>query len=220
MSAQNDVDRPDRNDPPSLSRRTFLKAAGGVAAAGGLVTGGAASQDADREQSKDEIEVVRGRVPITLTINGEEQRVEVEPRTTLLSALRHHLGEPLTGTKLVCDMATCGACTVLLDDRPIYSCTTLALDAVGRKIRTIEGIGRPGELSPVQEAFWSKDAQMCGFCTPGFVVSITACLERDPAASREKIERACAGNLCRCGTHPHIVDAALQAQGKMREGGR
>ena len=142
----------------------------------------------------------------------------MEPRTTLLSALRHHCDPPLTGTKLVCDRGNCGACTVLLDGEPVVSCLVLAADAAGREIRTVEGLAAGDELTPLQEAFCEEDALMCGFCTPGFVMAITACLERNPAAGLEEVKAACAGNVCRCGTYPHIFNAAHAAVRKQRGG--
>jgi xanthine dehydrogenase YagT iron-sulfur-binding subunit len=117
----------------------------------------------------------------------------------------------VTGPKLVCDMGTCGACTVLLDGKPVYSCLVLAVDAVGKKITTIEGLGKPGAMNAVQSAFVDKDALMCGFCTPGFVTTISAYLKKNPNPSLEQVREACQGNFCRCGTYPRIFEAALAA---------
>jgi xanthine dehydrogenase YagT iron-sulfur-binding subunit len=195
-----------------FSRRAFLKG-GGAAAAGGLVGGGlaeAASTQASARKS--------GTILVELEINGKPRKLTVEPRTTLLSALRNHCEPAVTGPKLVCDMGTCGACTLLLDGRPVYGCMLLALDAVGHKITTVEGLAPEGGLSVVQEAFVDKDATMCGFCTPGFVVSVSACLERNPAADLDEIKRACSGNLCRCGTYPHVFEAALAAGTQLQKG--
>lgn len=195
-----------------FSRRSFLKGAGGVAAAGvALETAAGAVQD--------DVERLDGWVELSLEVNGKTVPVRVQPRTTLLNALRNHTEPPLTGTKLVCDRGTCGACTVHLDGRPVYSCMTLAADATGRAITTVEGLAEDGELSPVQEAFCTHDALMCGFCTPGFLMSVTAALERNPAATEEEVRAACTGNLCRCGTQPHIFAAALAA-GRRLQGGR
>jgi xanthine dehydrogenase YagT iron-sulfur-binding subunit len=196
-----------------FSRRSFLKGAGG-AAAGSLVGTAAAGVAAAQAPARSS-----GTIEVELDVNGTKRKVSVEPRTTLLNALRNHCDPPLTGTKLVCDQGTCGACTVLLDDRPVYGCMLLALDARGRKITTIEGLAPQGELSVVQQAFVEKDASMCGFCTPGFVVSVTACLKKNPAAGLAEIQRACSGNLCRCGTYPHVFEAALAAGARM-QGGR
>ncbi len=137
--------------------------------------------------------------------------VKVEPRTTLLSTLRNHLEPAVTGPKLVCDMGTCGACTVLLDGKPAYSCLVLAVDAIGKKITTVEGLGNPGAMNAVQSAFVDKDALMCGFCTPGFVTTISAYLKKNPNPSLDQVREACKGNFCRCGTYPRIFEAALAA---------
>jgi len=187
----------------TVSRRTFLKGAGGLAAAGTAATAA---------QAQDGTQRFTGKTKIELSVNGKSVPVEVEPRTTLLNALRNHTEPPLTGTKIVCDRGTCGACTVLVDGEPLYSCMMLAVEAVGREVRTVEGLSEGGELSPLQEAFCEHDATMCGFCTPGFLMSLTACLERNPKASREDIVSAVDGNLCRCGTQPQVVQAALAAR--------
>ncbi len=188
-----------------VSRRAFLKGAGGVASAG-MLNDLASAQDQPSAPQP-----LRGKVEIELSINGRAQRVSVEPRTTLLDCLRVHLNPPLTGTKLVCGMGNCGACTVLLDGQAIYSCLRLAVECVGRRITTIEGLSDGDTLSPVQAAFVDCDALMCGFCTPGLVMSVTACLEKSPSASLDEIRRATSGNLCRCGTYPFVFDAALEA---------
>ena len=150
-----------------------------------------------------------GRVEIELKVNGEVRKIAIEPRTTLLSALRIRLD--LTGTKEICDRGSCGGCTVHLDGRPVNSCLMLALDARGRAIRTIEGLAKGSLLDPVQEAFIEKDALMCGFCTPGMIMSVRALLDRKPSPSLEDVRRATAGNLCRCGTYPKVFEAALAA---------
>ena len=152
-----------------------------------------------------------GRVDVTLDINGQKRTVGVEPRTTLLSTLRDYLEPAVTGPKLVCDMGTCGACTVLLDGKPAYSCLVLAVDAIGKKITTVEGLGSPGAMNAVQSAFVEKDALMCGFCTPGFVTTISAYLKQNPNPSLDQVREACKGNFCRCGTYPRIFEAALAA---------
>jgi aerobic-type carbon monoxide dehydrogenase small subunit (CoxS/CutS family) len=153
--------------------------------------------------------ISRGPVQIELRINGEARKVMVEPRTTLLSALRNRLG--LTGAKEVCDRGACGACTVHLDGRPVNSCLVLALDARGRAIRTIEGLALGDALDPVQDAFIEKDALMCGYCTPGMVMAVRALLDRNPSPTLDDVRRATAGNLCRCGTYPKVFEAALLA---------
>ena len=155
-----------------------------------------------------------------LSINGEAKNVAVEARTTLLAALRDRVDPPHTGAKLVCNQGNCGACTVLIDGRPAYSCMQLACELEGAEIRTVEGLEQNGELSAVQRAFVTEDALMCGFCTPGFVMSVTSCLERDPQASEADVRAACSGNLCRCGTYPHIWRAAEAARQELAGGGK
>jgi xanthine dehydrogenase YagT iron-sulfur-binding subunit len=200
--------------PPPLSRRNFLKGAGGVATGGVLVHGLLASPaNAD---SAGDVEELSGEVEVSLDVNGEMRKVRVEPRTTLLGALRDRFAPPLTGTKLVCDRGQCGACTVIVDGRPAYACMLLAVDLRGRKIRTIEGLGSPAALAPLQESFWKHDASMCGFCTPGFVMAIQACLEKNPRAGLAEIKEGCSGNACRCGTQPQVFAAALEAATALR----
>jgi xanthine dehydrogenase YagT iron-sulfur-binding subunit len=148
-------------------------------------------------------------LPITLSVNGEEHALALEPRRTLLDALRGNL--QLTGTKKVCDMGDCGACTVLVDGRAMYSCLLLAVDCAGREITTIEGLDRGGELDPVQQAFIEHDAFQCGFCTPGQIISLRALLNENPAPSDGEILRAVSGNLCRCGAYQNIVRAGRAA---------
>ena len=191
------------------SRRTFLKSLGTVAATAATVQ--VQSVAAELEKANAEKTVGPGAVPVTLKVNGETLKLNLEPRVTLLDALRNY--SSLTGAKEGCDRAACGACTVLLDDLPIYSCQKLAIEAQGHEITTIEGLAKNGKLSPVQQAFWDRDALQCGYCTPGFIISVTALLKKNPHPTAEEIRHACAGNLCRCGTHPHIVQAALQASG-------
>jgi len=199
-----------------ISRRGFLKGTGSLAAGASIAD---AAEAAAREAKNAEAARVQGATEVELKINGATRKVAVEPRTTLLSALRHHMQPALTGTKVVCDEGACGACTVMIDGRARYACMTLALDAVGHEVRTVEGLAKDGELNPVQQAFWEEDAQMCGFCTPGFVVALTACLERDPTADAAAIQNACSGNLCRCGTYPHVFQAAAKAGKRMQKKG-
>ena len=151
-----------------------------------------------------------------LKVNGRKHRVELEPRTTLLDALRNHLD--LTGAKKVCDRGTCGSCTVLVDGKPVYSCSTLAIEAQGKDITTVEGLGTPDRMHPVQEAFVDNDAQQCGFCTPGFVIACTAFLDRNPDPTLEQINTGLGGNLCRCGTYAGIRPAVMQAAGVLKGG--
>jgi xanthine dehydrogenase YagT iron-sulfur-binding subunit len=130
---------------------------------------------------------------------------------TLLDALRNQFD--LTGAKRVCDRGTCGACTVLLDGKAVYSCSVLAIGAQGHQITTVEGLGDPERMHPVQKAFWDNDAQQCGFCTPGFVVATKAFLDRNPHPTPEQVRKGLCGNLCRCGTYVGVRAAALQAAG-------
>lgn len=146
---------------------------------------------------------------VSLRLNGSERAIAVEPRRTLLDALRHDLN--LTGTKKVCDMGDCGACTVLLDGLAVYSCLTLAVDCDDRDVTTIEGLGRGEQLDPVQQAFIETDAYQCGFCTPGQIMSVTALLSEQRAPSEDEIRRAVSGNLCRCGAYQNIVRAGQRA---------
>jgi xanthine dehydrogenase YagT iron-sulfur-binding subunit len=199
------------NKPGGLSRRGFLKGIGVTSVATGLLTPSTLEETLAAESKV----LGPGEVPLTLKINGQDRQLNVEPRVTLLDALRNRLD--LTGAKKVCDRGTCGACTVLVDGQPVYSCSMLALEAEGKAITTIEGIGTPGRLNPVQEAFVHHDAQQCGFCTPGFVVASTAFVRKNPNASLEQVRKGLGGNLCRCGTYAGmmlaVVDAAKAGKG-------
>jgi aerobic-type carbon monoxide dehydrogenase small subunit (CoxS/CutS family) len=155
--------------------------------------------------------VIAGEVRISLRVNGQERPVAVEPRTTLLSALRDRLEPAVTGPKLVCDAGTCGACTVLLNGKPVYGCSVLAIDAAGKQVTTVEGLGTPERPNAVQAAFVEHDAMMCGFCTSGFVTTISALLRDTPNPTEPQVREACKGNFCRCGTYPHVIKAALAA---------
>ncbi|HET6203284.1 MAG TPA: (2Fe-2S)-binding protein [Planctomycetota bacterium] len=150
-----------------------------------------------------------GPTPVAFTLNGRRTRLEVEPRLTLLDALRERLDQ--TGPKEVCDRGACGACTVILDGRPVNACMVLAVDCEGRDVLTVEGIGTPESLDPTQRAFCETDALQCGFCTPGMVTSVYALLRHNPNPTPEQVREACAGNLCRCGTYPKVFEAALRA---------
>ena len=193
---------PSRDDDRTrVSRRTFLKTAGVGAAASGLLSGTAEPAAA----------TVLGpdAVPMSLKVNGAARTVTVEPRVTLLRALRNHLD--LTGAKEVCDRGSCGACTVLVDGEPVASCLMLAADAVGHEITTVEGLGTPDRMTPVQAAFVEADALQCGFCTPGFVVASTALLRRNPSPTLDQIKEGLSGNLCRCGTYSRVFEAVQTA---------
>ena len=204
-----------RHDP---SRRRFLKGVG-IAGAGAALADHLALTSEAAEAQAAPVRPADGALNITLDVNGRKRPVSVEPRTTLLNALRNHLDPPLTGTKLVCDVGTCGACTVLMDGNPVYSCLVLAADAAGRKLTTVEGLGTPENLTGVQRAFVEQDALMCGFCTPGFVTTISAYLKKNPNPTPAEVREACKGNFCRCGTYPRVFEAALAAAKKRAAGG-
>ncbi|MCS7156414.1 MAG: (2Fe-2S)-binding protein [Blastocatellia bacterium] len=197
--------------PGSLSRRDFLKVSG-ITLTVPLVVGPRVLKVAGAE-----VKVFGpGKVPMTFTINGKTYRAELEPRVTLLDALRNEFD--LTGAKRVCDRGTCGACTVLLDGKPVYACSVLAIEAQGRAITTVEGLMQDGKLHPIQQAFVENDALQCGFCTPGFVVACKALLDRIPNPSPEDLVAGLGGNLCRCGTYVGIRAAIAQAA-RMQRGG-
>ena len=213
----------DKDDPKQngsgLSRRQFLRGVGLVGAGSALATDLLIPEPADATprpmQNAPAGETLKkGPVDITLDVNGQAMTMQVEPRTTLLNALRNHADPPVTGPKLVCDQGACGGCTVMVDGKTAYSCLLLAADVVGKKITTVEGLAEGGKLNPVQEAFVEKDALMCGFCTPGFVMSVHALLQSNPNPTMDDVKAACAGNVCRCGTYPHVFEAALAAAKK------
>jgi len=203
------------SEPGPLSRRAFLKGAGGVAAAGSLAASparhGGNGQAAIAAQAS-EVPTLRGEVAVELRINGATQKLKVQPRTTLLDALRTRLEPALTGTKDVCGTGSCGACTVLIDGQPAYACLSLAATCVGREVTTVEGLGTLEQLSDVQRAFCEEDGAMCGFCTPGFIVASHAALARCPAGDLDTLKVELSGNLCRCGTYPHIFNAVTRVQ--------
>jgi xanthine dehydrogenase YagT iron-sulfur-binding subunit len=156
----------------------------------------------------------RAGVSFDLTINDQTRRLTIDPRTTLLDALREHLG--LTGAKKGCDHGQCGACTVLVDGKRVLGCLTLAV-AVRGPVTTIEGLARPGgALHPMQQAFIEQDAFQCGYCTPGQIMSAIACVQEGHAGNDAQIREYMSGNLCRCAAYPHIVKAIDQAKGDMR----
>jgi xanthine dehydrogenase YagT iron-sulfur-binding subunit len=196
-----------------ITRRGFLTGSGLAAAAASQLT---AESVAERSQAGREAAVAFGPGPvrIELVVNGRKLTTQVEPRVTLLDALRNYLD--VTGCKRVCDRGTCGACTVMVDGRAVYSCTMLALEARGKDIRTAESLAVGDRLDPVPEAFVRCDAQQCGFCTPGFVVALRAALDKNPQATEAELEAAVAGNICRCGTYEQMRQAIAQL---VRKGG-
>jgi len=157
-----------------------------------------------------------GKVPMTFTINGKKYTAELEPRVTLLEALRHEFD--LTGAKRVCDRGTCGACTVIMDGKPVYACSILAIEAQGKAITTVEGLMQGDRLHPIQQAFIDNDALQCNFCTPGFVVACKAFLDKNPNPAPEEVKKGLGGNLCRCGTYVGVRAAVMQAA-RMQKGG-
>jgi len=197
---------PKRRDEPGFSRRSFLKTVGAGSVAAGVLAKGA------HVDAQHVAEVGPGPVPVTLTINGRAHRLEIEPRVTLLDAVRMRAN--LTGNKRGCDRGACGACTMLVDGRAVYACSTLAIDVQGRQIRTVDGLASGGTLHPVQQAFCDKDALMCGFCTPGFVMASVALLEQHPHATPEQIRKGLDGNICRCGTFSRIFEAVSSVSAK------
>jgi aerobic-type carbon monoxide dehydrogenase small subunit (CoxS/CutS family) len=195
-----------------MTRRGFLKGAGVTAVGTALGESALEVLAQDRPQQGTSV-LGPGTVKIKLDINGQKRAVEVEPRTTLAQALRDHLD--LTGTKVVCDRGSCSACTVWLDGQPVCSCMTLAVDAVDRPIRTIEGLAIGEKLHPIQQAFIEHDAMQCGFCTPGMLMSCAHLLEHNKQPTLADVKTATSGNLCRCGTYPKVFDATLDAAKNM-----
>jgi xanthine dehydrogenase YagT iron-sulfur-binding subunit len=194
------------NRPDSgFSRRDFLRGSAAGALSSGVLTTGVAGTTVP--QAAEAGLTGPDATAVTLTVNGRAHRLQLEPRVTLLDALRNHLD--FTGSKKVCDRGTCGACTVLLDGKAVYACNTLAIEAQGKQIQTIEALGTVDNLHPIQTAFIEHDAQQCGFCTPGFVVASKALLDRTPNPTQEDLEKGLAGNLCRCGTYAGIRTALL-----------
>src|SRR5437588_25387 len=195
-----------------ISRRGFLTGTGAAAAATlapPLPLGAAPGRDGDA--------AAFGPAPVRveLTVNGQKMSTNVEPRVTLLDALRNYLD--VTGCKRVCDRGTCGACTVMLDGKVVYSCTTLAVEAQGRTVRTAESLNADGKLDATPAAFARYDAQQCGFCTPGFVVAMRAAFDKNPQATPAQVEEALSGNICRCGTYEqmrHAIAALCAGHGK------
>ena len=193
----------------SVSRRDFFKTVGVGSLATSVLTAAEAEAQATAPRA-----VGPGEVPIRLTINGRAQTVTVEPRVTLLDAVRNRLD--YTGTKRVCDRGSCGACTMIVDGRAIYACSTLAIDSQGKSIRTVEGLAQGTALHPVQQAFCDTDGLMCGFCTPGFVMAAVALLEKIPNPTPAQAKKHLDGNICRCGTYVGVLQAALTTKGVSR----
>jgi xanthine dehydrogenase YagT iron-sulfur-binding subunit len=195
-----------------ISRRGFIKLVG----AGALATTVGDAVKPGRTAAATAADVTeRGEtLRITLRVNGRRHRVKVEPRWSLLDVLREKLG--LTGPKLGCGRGECGACTVLIDGQPRYACLTLAPEAEGKEITTVEGLMKGEELGPVQQAFLANDAMQCGYCTPGQIMAAEGLLRVNPNPSLDEIRREMSGNLCRCGSYAHIFKAVADAAKLMR----
>lgn len=193
-----------------MTRRRFMTSVGaGVTTAAAIGAG-------PRVATASPVAEAGVRADVVLRVNGRRRRISVEPRTTLIEAIRDGLG--LTGTKPGCERGECGACTVLIDGRPRYACMTLALEAEGADVTTVEGLLQGETLGPVQQAFVEHDAFQCGYCTSGQVMAVEGLLRRDADPSLEKIREGLAGNLCRCGAYTHIFAAATKAAALKRSG--
>jgi xanthine dehydrogenase YagT iron-sulfur-binding subunit len=203
MEAERDGRPPDRKEESrGLSRREFIEGAGtALVVAGAVPTLGMVGPRRAEEAKA----AATSKTTIRLTVNGDSRRVEVDDRWTLAELLRDHL--ELTGTKIGCNRGECGACTVLLDGKPVYSCSQLAVWADGRTIRTVEGLRRGDEISPLQRAFMDHNGPQCGFCTSGQLMTATALLEENPDATPDEVRAAMVGNLCRCSNYNAIVEA-------------
>lgn len=195
-----------------VSRREFLK--GGALATAALSSGVLAVEPAEAGQLLEDISLDPRWSIVQLQVNGVPYRVEVPNRTTLLRLLREEL--KLTGTKMGCDRAQCGACTVVLNGRSVYSCTTLALEASGGEVLTIEGLAKGDKLHPIQQAFVEHSGFQCGFCTPGQIMSTKALLDRKPNPTQDEARRALAGNLCRCAAYKRILESVMAAARLMK----
>ena len=209
MSLKPESEKPKRKS--NFSRRGFLQSVGVTS---GVLSTGVLEREAEAQTSAKV--AGPGEVPITLQINGQARKLHVEPRVTLCDALRNRL--ELTAAKRVCDRGTCGACTVIMDGKTVYSCTVLAIDAQGRQIQTLEGLTQNGKPHAVSEAFVHNDAQQCGYCTPGFVMAAKGFLDHNPNPTYEEVKAGLGGNLCRCGTYMGVRKAVLDAAKEMKGG--
>src|SRR5258705_3483785 len=199
-------------DDPGFSRRDFLKTAGVSGLASAVTAAGVAEAEAQAGASV----LGPGDVPVTLMVNGKRLDLRIEPRVTLLDAIRNRAD--LTGNKRVCDRGACGACTMIVDGRTVYSCSTLAIEVQGKQIRTVDGLANGATMHPVQQAFCDVDALMCGFCTPGFVVATVALLEKTPKPTETQLRSGLDGNICRCGTFVRIREAVVSVANVVARG--
>jgi len=200
-----------KDKPPAdmnFNRRNFLKSAGVAGLAETVIRGESA------EAQSGPAVAGPGETPVRLNVNGKNIDLMIEPRVTLLDALRTRAN--LTGNKRGCDRGACGACTMLVDGHTVYSCSTLAIEVQGKQIRTVDGLANGSELHPVQQAFCEKDALMCGFCTPGFIMASVGLLEKNPNPTPEQIRKGLDGNICRCGTFTRIFEAVSSVKGGSR----
>ncbi len=218
QAASDDLPRP---PAAGLSRRAFLRGSAAVGALGTALIGpevgatAATAPAAPPVRREAGVELLGpGPVAMSWQVNGQRLAATLEPRVTLLDALRDHF--ELTGAKRVCDRGTCGACTVLVDGRTAYACSMLAIEAQGRSITTVESLGTPQHLHPLQAAIVEHDGQQCGFCTPGFVMAAKALLDHNPAPSAADVHRGLSGNFCRCGTYAGLQPAVLAAAQHLR----
>jgi xanthine dehydrogenase YagT iron-sulfur-binding subunit len=198
------LESPPETATEGSSRRGFLQTT--------AVAGSVTVLVADQASAQVAGSVGPAEVPVTLMINGTKKQVNLEPRVTLLDALRNYMD--MTAAKRVCDRGTCGACTVIMEGKAVYACSVLAVDAQGKKIETLEGIAATNH--PIIQAFVDNDAQQCGYCTPGFVVAAKAFLDRNPKPSYEQVKSGMSGNLCRCGTYVGVRKAVVDAGAKLK----
>jgi xanthine dehydrogenase YagT iron-sulfur-binding subunit len=197
------------------SRRSFLKQSGGILGFA-LAAPVAGPAEALADKLAPASPIISGASPMSLNINGQVKNLRLEPRTTLLDALREYLD--LTGTKKGCDHGQCGACTVLVDGKRVNSCLTLAVMSQGKQIQTIEGLAKGDELHPMQEAFLKHDGFQCGYCTPGQIMSGVACVKEGHATTDDQCREWMSGNICRCGAYPNILAAVREVAGQQAKG--
>jgi len=204
----------EKGNPNTISRRVFIQEVGTGVVTASTLGGGLIPSNETATQAAESPKILGpGLIPIVLKINGKTYETPAEPRETLLEVLRNRL--EITGPKMICDSGTCGGCTVYVQGKTVYSCMMLAVEAQGKEITTIEGLASGDQLHPVQEAFVEADAIQCGFCTPGFVMSMAAVFRQNPSASLDAVKTGIAGHICRCGTYAQMYRAAELARVKM-----